>query len=130
VQPQPRIGLHVAYVLFEGHCIMGLRLGILALAALLLTGCADGDWAHLNRYESPLSDPTGATPTAMPEAAVAPAAVSYRQAMGAQDPSVTLCARTADERATDAERQGFEDAVRKAVHDKTYADCMTWKGPR
>ena len=43
---------------------MGPRLGFLALAALLLAGCSDGDWTYMTRYDS--------APAA--EAATAPAA--------------------------------------------------------
>ncbi|HWD28482.1 MAG TPA: hypothetical protein VG387_15030 [Rhizomicrobium sp.] len=107
---------------------MDYRLGIVALAALLLTGCAEGDWAHLTRYDSPLGDPTGNVPPMpmpMPEQPVTP--VSYRSNPLPETRSPSYCARAADERAVEAEYQDFDDTIRKAIHDKTYADCMAWR---
>jgi hypothetical protein len=94
------------------------RLGMLALAVPLLAGCADGDWDYLTRYDSPAA-------TMEPAPA---AAVNYRHEISAEDPSARACRRTAEDRAVDAERQGFDGDVSKAVYDKTYADCMAWQG--
>jgi len=98
-----------------------LRLGVLVLALPLLAGCADGDWAYLTHYDSP-----AVTGDAAPDVPAAP--VKYRHEMSVEGRSPSQCRRAAEERSVDAERQGFDDDIRKVVYDKTYADCMAWQG--
>ena len=94
---------------------------LLSLASvLLLAGCSDADWAYV------MPDMGGSSGLNYP---VATAAANNAAYMAGRSPTAKQkCERAAKERASDAADQGFEPDVLQQVHDRTYADCMTWAG--
>jgi len=82
-----------------------LMVGLL-MAGSLLAGCSDAGLDDLWRQPD-------ARAAADPPAAVPPAIMAY-------------CTRAAQDRATDAERQGFDEATQQTVYGATYADCLNW----
>ena len=94
---------------------------VLSLAAvLLLAGCTDADWDHLTTYGD------GAKALNYPDDSAAANHAAY--AAGRPPAAQQKCAHVAQERADDAAVQGFEADVQQDVHDRTYANCMTWEG--
>ena len=82
-----------------------LMLGLLMVGSLL-AGCSDAGLDDLWRQPD-------ARAAADPPVAAPPAITAY-------------CTRAAQDRATDAERQGFDETTRQTVYGATYADCLSW----
>lgn len=93
---------------------------LLSLASvLLLAGCTDADWARVMTYGD------GAKSLNYPEDT---AAANYSAYVAGRPPTAEQkCSRIAQERSEDAAVQGFEPDVQQEVHNRTYADCMTWE---
>ena len=92
---------------------------LVAIAFLsLLAGCTDADWAHVMSYGTDAKYPDDAPR----------AAVNYAANTGAPVASSVArnCERTAADRSSDVEAQGYDEALQHEVHDRVYADCMTW----
>lgn len=83
---------------------------LLIAAALLLAGCSDigldGVWGSAPSEVFP-DKPSVAS------ASVEPAALE-------------ICGEAAQDRSTDAARQGFDDTVQRTVYHDTYTDCLAW----
>ena len=94
---------------------------LLSLASvLLLTGCTDADWAHI------VPDMGGAKALNYPDDTAAANYAAY--VAGSPPTAAQKCARVAHERSDDVANQGFDSDVQQQVHDRAYADCMTWEG--
>ena len=95
-----------------------MRIVLSLVLVLLLAGCTDADWAYVMTYGD------GAKALNYPEDT---AAANHAADVSGRPPTAEQkCARVAQERSDDAAVQGFEADVQQQVHDRTYADCMTW----
>jgi hypothetical protein len=95
-----------------------LRILLPLASVLLLAGCTDAEWAHVITYGD------GAKALNYPEDTAAANYAAY--AAGRPSAAGQKCARVAQERSDDSANQGFDADVQLQVHDRTYADCMTW----
>lgn len=97
-----------------------MRILLPLVSVLLLAGCTDADWAHV------MPDMGGAKALNYPDDT---AATNYAAYVAHSPPTAAQkCARVAKERSDDVAIQGFEADLQQQVHDRTYADCMTWEG--
>ena len=97
-----------------------MRIVLSLVSVLLLAGCSDADWAAVMTYGD------GAKVQNYPEDTAAANHAAY--VAGRPPTAEQKCAHVAQERSDDAAVQGFEADVQQDVHNRTYADCMTWEG--
>lgn len=100
-----------------------MRLMLVAVTALGLSGCADMDFFG-DAPSSTAPDTTGTA--AQPPGEAAPVQAPAASAQAAITTPSAHCTHLARQRASDAAYAGEDEDTQQAVYDRTYADCAAW----